>query len=194
MLCGLFLYALALSCNRMNVKEYVAFIKNSDNGLCKIVNNGEWKYTIQYRPYDYILLSEQLNDKEKEYRLKDLQGTAWFTVSFENDSSKESALRVNANSIEIYNERLNYFLNKASNDIRLVYDQKDTLSPETYVFENNYNLVMHETILVGFRLPGNPVKPDKDMQIIYVDKVFQNGIIKAIISQKSLSNIPHLVI
>ena len=124
-------------------------------------------------------------------RMEELKGTAWFNISFKRADNGTSPMRYNISSIEEYNQRLNYLLNEAKNDLKLVYDTT-ILTPVSYVFENNYNLTPQETIIVGFYLPHGEERPNKKMQLSYDDRVFKNGIIKATYSQHSLQNIPGL--
>lgn len=181
------------SCQReLKTPEYVHYVQQPENGLRKVVSADNWDYIIQYRPYDYILLSEQKKQdpKQETKRLNDLKGTAWFTISFKRSDGSISPMRYNLSSREEYEQRQNYFLNKASKDIVMVYGKKDTLHPIAYEFENNYNLAPQETIMIGFELPMGHDRPDNDMQLSYNDQVFKNGIIKATFSEKDLNNIP----
>jgi hypothetical protein len=95
-------------------------------------------------------------------------------------------------SLDEYNLRLDYFLNRAKDDIKLLYGS-DTLHPSSYLFENNYNLTPQETIVVGFNLPGNDPFPIKDMQISYCDRIYKNGIIKTTYRSEILKQIPTVI-
>lgn len=187
------LFVCNISCKKNLTKvDYEFYVQDKNNGLRKKTMVGAWEYNFQYKPYDYILLCENIVSFEREKRLKELEGTAWFNISFMNKQSRESALRQGLNSKDEYDSRLNYFLNDAINSVQLHYGHTDTLKPIAYAFENNYNLSPQETIVVGFKLPDGEKVPSKDMQIVYEDKIFKNGIIKVIIDKKDLRKIPNL--
>lgn len=172
--------------------EYILYVRNIENGLCKNIVLDGWKYVIQYRPYDYILLQEHNNIKENGKRRQELAGTVSFIIKVKRDDNSVSPLRYNLKSREEYDQRLDYFLNHAGKELKLLYGN-DTLYPTAYEFENNYNLTTEETMLVGFTLPGKEQAPSKDMQLSFNDEVFKNGIIKAKFRKEDLNNIPNLI-
>jgi hypothetical protein len=187
-----------LSCaackHRMRLADYVSYINNKENGFKKISQIDGWEFCIQYKPYDYIMLMENKGNfkgYDLEKRKAELMGTAWFNISIKRADNGISPLKYGVASIEEYNCRLNYYLNEASKDIKLVYDKR-TLQPISYLFENNYNLSPQETIVVGFYLPEGEYYPEKNMRISFVDRVFKNGIINATYSEETLKNAPNL--
>lgn len=186
----------ATGCNRhsLNQTDYVRYVQNDKNHLKKAVKMQDMEFDIQYKPYDYIMLLESRNNPayDKVKRLKQLEGTAWFNISFKKTNTEVSALKEGAASLDEYDQRLNYFLNYAAKDIVLVYGG-DTLKPSSYLFENNYNIGPEETMVVGFIFPGKDQQPIKDMQISYYDRLFHNGIIKASFSAAAIKDIPNLL-
>jgi hypothetical protein len=191
------LLVFATACHRdLKPVAYVSYIQGDGNGLKKTIIIDKWEYTMQYKPYDYIIMQET-KGKAAGYdinkRRAGLKGTAWFNITFKLADGHISPLRYDLASRDDYDRRFNYFLNQAVHSIQLVYDSKDTLYPTDYLFENNYNLTPQETMVVGFELPGRPDKPQKDMQLCYNDQVFKNGIIKAFYKSKDLNNIPNLI-
>jgi len=179
----------------LDASAYVKYIQDSKNGLKKIMQTDGWEYAIQYKPYDYILLFESKGKMKKDEvakRKEEMKGTVWFNISFKRIDGSISPMRYNLTSLEEYNVRLNYFLNEAQKEIVLVYG-KDTLRPNAYLFENNYNLTPQETIVVGFTLPRNEERPRSDMLLSYNDPLFKNGIIKMNYTQQAISSIPNLI-
>jgi hypothetical protein len=193
----LFIGIFFISSCRQSLKsaEYVNYINNIESGLKKTLQVDGFEFCMQYRPYDYIMLMENKGNTvgyDAEKRMADLKGSAWFSITLKRADYGTTPLRYGISSIEEYNSRLNYFLNKAKEDIWLVYD-KDTLRPVSYLFENNFNLVAQETMIVGFYLPKGADAPKEKMQLSYNDQVFKNGIIKATYTERSLKNIPNLL-
>ncbi|MCW3123055.1 MAG: hypothetical protein JWQ38_2547 [Flavipsychrobacter sp.] len=185
----------SLSCrNKMHATDYVTYINNKEHGLKKISVIDGFEFDFQYKPYDYIILMEQkgsINSTDFIRRKSELAGTAWFTITIKRTDNSVSPMRYGITSIDDYNVRLNYFLNKASKDIKLVYD-KISLQPVSYLFENNFNLTPQETIVIGFYLPKGANSPQKSMQLSFNDKIFKTGIINAEFSKEDLKRIPML--
>lgn len=180
--------------HQLGKEDYVQFVKDNKNGLNKTIEAGEWVFSMQYKPYDYILLFESNGDMKSDQikeRRSMLKGTAWFNISFGLAGKSISPMRYNLASTEEYNVRLNYFLNEARQNVQLVYGT-DTLRPSAYLFENNFNLAPMETMVVGFDLPGESDRPEKDMWLSYNDLLFKNGIIKAKYTTEVLNAIPNL--
>jgi len=192
----LLLLTSVFSCKKaLRPHEYAAYVESADHGLVHKSSVSGMEYVMQYRPYEYVILRENISgftDGTYVARLRSLKGTAWFNISFRLVDGSMSPLRFNLKSREEYDQRYSYYLNQAVQDIRLVFDRKDTIKPMSYLFENNYNLTPQETIVVGFDLPRGIDYPTSDMQLCFEDVVFKNGIIKSLFKSDDLNNIPKL--
>lgn len=162
----------------------IPYVENADHGLRKTVAAGDFVYTIQYKPTSYILMQE--GRQEDSARKAQLQGMVWFNITFKVNDFNQSPLRFKVGSMEEYTARQDYFLNQAVRDLYLMYDGNVRLSPSAYWFENNQNLLPYETMIAGFHLPDGHTQPTKNMQVVFQDRVFDNGILKVLINQKSL--------
>jgi hypothetical protein len=184
------------SCQRkIKPDDYIRYVNDTKNGLRKVIKLDGWEFCMLYRPYNYIMLMENKGNGDNYNVVKrksELEGTAWFTITLKRMDNSVTPLRYGISSIDEYNVRLNYFLNEASKDIRLLYD-KDTLRPVSYLFENNYNLAPQETMIVGFYLPEGKNNPQQNMRLSFVDKIFKTGTIDAEFSKETLKNIPDIV-
>lgn len=176
------------SCGGRGSEDIVSYVRNPENGLHREVTVGVMHYSFQYKPAEYILKMERLDSAgpERTARKQQLEGMAWFNISFSIKDYGQSPLRYEASSLEEYTSRQDYFLNLAPKDIYMLYGT-DTLRVSSYWFENNQNLTAHETMVVGFKLPGAAAQPARDMQLSYYDRVFKNGIIKIIIKQEDVA-------
>lgn len=191
------MFTLTVACRqKLKPAAYVQYVENVKNGLRKTVKVAEWEYTVQYRPADLITLTESkgiYNAGFVKKRATQLQGTAWFNISFRLADGKVSPMRYDLSSRQEYEVRFNYFLNEAVKAIKLIHAGKDTLAPMSYLFENNYNLTPQETMIVGFQLPTGTAVGDNDMQLCYEDRIFKTGIIKTQFKKEDLDNIPKLI-
>lgn len=183
------------SCKRrMNAADYVRYISDSKNGITKTTIVDGFEYRIQYRTHQYIVLAETKGKAKKSdavKRTEELKGAVWFNISIKRTDNAYTILRYGVKSVEDYNTRLNYYLNEASQDIKLTYGQ-DTLHAASYLFENNYNLSPQETMVVSFILPNNEDYPTRDMRLSFLDRVFNNGIINASFPIEIINKIPTL--
>ncbi len=185
----LILALLLAGCSREH--DPVAYAENDRNGLKKTITVGDVNYTILYKTPAYIARKEHLDKTAEAAREKQLQGMAWFNIAFSISGYNQSPLRYQVSGQEEYAARQNYYLNEAPNDIYLLYGS-DTLYVSSYWFENSQNLLPFETIIVGFKLPGNVQQPEQDLKLSFYDRVFKNGIIKAVIKKEDLEDTPGL--
>lgn len=176
----------------LSAEDYISYVENEENGMVKNIEIDGWKYNIQYKPADYILLHEHNTEAENRERKKQLEGTAWFNITVIQKDGKGSPLRYHVNTQEEYQSRYNYYLYQAGSDISLVWNG-DTLHPVSYIFENNYNLAPQETMVAGFILPEKATEKVTDVQLVYKDRLLGTGIIKAKFYQKDISSLPQLI-
>lgn len=191
----LFASVFIASCTqKLEPSEYMQYVHDTKNGLRKEVKAAGWVYTFQYRPTALISFVENKSISDSRIiakRMIQLEGTAWFNISFRISDGKISPMRYNLTSRQEYDVRYNYFLNEASKGIRLIHGGKDTLIPMSYLFENNYNLTPQETMIVGFHLPKQK-EFENDIQLCYEDHMFNTGTIKVIFRKEDLNSIPKL--
>jgi hypothetical protein len=194
-ICALGLVVLGSCRSKLTPVDYVRYVNDEKNGLKKVSRIEGWEFCMLYHPADYTILKEN-SGQNKNYnadkRKEDLQSTALFSISIKRTDNSISPVRYRVSSLEEYNSRLNYYINHAMKDIRLMYGN-DTLTPSSYVFENNYNLGPMETMVVGFELPFGKPSPAKNMRLSFLDRVFKNGIINAEFSTDAINSIPSLI-
>lgn len=182
---GVFLILFFFGCGQH--RDDVKYAEDPENGLKKEVTVGEMVYTFQYKPAGFILAKEHLDSASASERATQLKGMLWFNISFSVKGFGQSPLRYKISGIDEYTERQSYYLNQAPGDIYLLYGT-DSLFVESYWFENNQNLAPFETIIVGFKLPARDTIPQHDLKISFYDRVFKNGIIKAVIRKEDINN------
>lgn len=179
---------------QLETMEYIRFIEDEANGLCRSVKVGDINYIFQYKPVAYVVAKESRNSSvdEQQKRQAELAGTVWFNIKLENLASNTSLLRAGIHSSAEYQARYDYFVGQAANDIKLIYKGQE-LKPISYSFENNYNLTPMETMVVGFALPDNG-NIDDGIQIAFFDRIFKNGIVKSSYSKRLITNIPECIL
>lgn len=189
---GFLLYVFLTACSgSIKDQEFADHAKSTKSGLQKTREIGALSYRFQYLPAKLLIIQEHLQDAAViENRKRQLQGTVWFKIAIGVKDARINPLKYQVNDIEIYNDRVDYFLNHAAQDIEIGYGTK-TLKPMSYLFENNYGLTEEDVMLVGFDL-GNEQDLEEDIRLSFRDNVFRNGIIIAHFSKKDINNINHL--
>lgn len=114
------------------------------------------------------------------------EGIVWVNIKLLNTQNmNHSTLTYNKN-LEQYTLALDYYLNRAMDD--LAFEYCDSIyKPIGYVFENNYNLVGYDMIVVGFEI-RNIEKNCENMEgkVIFNDRNYNNQIQKMLIKINSL--------
>lgn len=167
---------------KFSAAELDAYAGSEKSGWVQRKNYNGINYVIRYRPSSLIALSEDEPDTVRVKRQEALNKMYRFNIDIQVEGSGESPLRHGVSGLEEYNARLDYFLNQASKDIWLI-DGQDTLRPAAYWFENNHNLISHETIVLNF---DNTHIKSKEVQLAFNDRLFRNGIIKASFQKRDL--------
>ena len=175
----------------LGIGEYIAHVESEEAGLLKKKQVDGWIYKIQYKPAEYILLHERLDEKSYEQRKKDLTGTIWFNIAIQHADGQAGPLRYKAASHAEYEQRYNYFLTRAKDNLYVQYGTAK-LYPINYLFETSYNIAPKATMVVGFALPENETGVTRDIQLVYQDRLFHHGIIKTIFNKKDILSLPQL--
>ena len=156
---------------------------------------GDFIFTLQYKPSDYILLKENnlatldMNKWEKEK--KEIEGLIQLNLKIESKDSNKEMLQIGATSVQEYTERIQYFSYDAQKDIFLI-DGKDTLPCILYHFERSYNLAPYSNLVLGFKSSKKFGEDQQDKIISFDDQALRQGKINFIIKATNLKNIPSL--
>ena len=98
-------------------------------------------------------------------------------------------LRLISSNLDEYNSLLNYYLTQNKNNFML-YTPRDTVYPQVYVFENNYNLSPEDVFVVAFHLKD--VQHDQPMVLAYNDEILRAGIGKFSFTPEALEKEPSI--
>ena len=182
---------LSVSCTKKKVSglDYIRYIENEDNGLKVSRNIDGIKYSVMYKPVDFVLLKENRNDNLKEKR-EDLIGMQYYTLSYSLITNDKDILKAKLNSKDEYFERVNYFSFGLQNDVFLV-DGKDTLKCKLFNYVRSYGLSPRADFIMAFETKTK--KTIEDKRIVIEDKIYGGGIINLKIAKKDIENIPELI-
>jgi hypothetical protein len=176
--------------------DYIKWIENEENGLLVKKTLGDFTFSLQYKPLDYVALShfKRSNIKNEEFEKKknEFEGMQYFTLRVQSASNK-NFLKAGIQSKDEEYARLQYFAFNMQNDLTLI-DGKDTLKCVLHHFERTYNITPYADFVIGFE-SGNKGSQltNNDKVLIYNDQVLNLGTIKIKINKQSLNRIPTLI-
>lgn len=194
-----FLLLLLSNCkNKENVlapKEYVAWVEDKDNGLRIERLMNPITYTLQYKPYDYVIAKEERSNTISKSTFadwyKELDKMQYYTLRIEAKGVTD-ILKMNSPSQQEYYQRQNYLTYEFQGDIQLV-DGTDTIPCDLFQMVGNYGLAPYIDFVIGFKSKDaiqNQVQHDK--QFILEDKIFGGGILKFIVKKEDINKIPEI--
>lgn len=184
-----------LSCNRpgkLSAADYLSYLENPEHDFCRKVVVGNYEYTIQLAPAEYMVCKEtEQSDSSKRLmaaRLKELEGTIFFLIkigSTEESRIQQGGKRMSEEQINV-NDKVSYYDQLAVKDISLEKGEK-LIYPSTYVFENNYDLSPYNTIVVGFEAGKT-----ENLTLTFNDRYTGVPAIRASFSKEQLTKLPRL--
>lgn len=172
--------------------DYVQFLDNQDNHFVSKHVFGDKEYSIQLATAEYMVAHElEANDSVALYaqRLKELKGFVFFLIKMGTTAEsrkQQGGNRVSEQQLKV-DDMVAYYDQQAIMDISLMSGGKE-LKPSTYVFENNYDLSPHNTIVVGFEVG----ELNQDLTLNFNDRYTQIPAIRASYSKEKLNSLPKL--
>jgi hypothetical protein len=155
---------------------------------------GAMHYHCEYIPAEYNAIKYLRPDIETS-GLRDAVnaslGFLYFKVSVKSTDPENPVMDPTVLDAKEYNGRIQYFNAFAQNNFKVLYG-KDTLKCTQYVFENPYNLVTDVRLMLAFRIPDP--QPARDVQLVYNDELFNNGLVKFYFDRTDILQIPELII
>ncbi len=186
----LFIFTIT-ACNNLPVskQQYILYLENPNNNLRKKAIVADIEYTIQLKTQEYIKIKEN-NESNKSLNLNAFTGSDeifWFNIFMSSKDGKENILKHNVQSLNEYNERINYFMLNAEKSIKLKIKNKEC-EKIGYYFQNNYGIVNYDVMIVGFKIDKNIDYNTMDFE--YVDLLFKSGPIKFKFHKNDIDKLP----
>ncbi len=172
--------------------DYRAWVENPDNGLLAFRELGNYRFELQYRPKDYILLKENRGavtdaatwEAEKQ-SLGDLQ---YYSFKISSLSGNASPLENELQAPEEYYHRLAYLSNAVQEDLSLV-QNGDTLPCRMLHLERTYQLAPYSQLMLAFEAPP---ADQGDRKLVFRDRVFGTGIVQFTLAAADLARQPQI--
>jgi hypothetical protein len=173
--------------------QYAAHMEQADNHYTVKQTIGDHEYTIQLATPEYMVCKEIDNSDsaqtQMKKRLQELKGQLFFLIKIGSteQSRKQKGGNRMAEQQQNVNEMVAYYDQQAILDISLE-NGNTTLKPNSYLFENNYDLSPHNTIVVGFDV-GDKLD---ELKLNFNDRYTNIPAIRATFSQENLRQLPTL--
>jgi len=187
----LMLLSMFFSCSsdELEVKDYLAYVKNPDNGLKVSKDLNEYQFELQYKPVEFIAINEQrtihVDTAIYKQRVEELNGLQYYTLKIQALAGKEM-MRTGITSEQEYSNRLQYFSDIAQYDMRLI-DGNDTLTCVLFHFERNYGVAPYNNIVLGFPKTAGEVE---DRTFTFSEQVLGVGKVNLKVAKQDINNIP----
>ena len=177
------------SSDGLEIKDYLAYVKNPDNGLKISKDLNEYQFELQYKPVKFIAINEQrttqIDTTLFDQRIKELNGLQYYTLKIQALAGKEM-MRTGISSEQEYSNRLQYFSDLAQYDMRLV-DGNDTLTCVLFHFERNYGVAPYNNMVLGFpKIDGKT----QSKTFTFNEQVLGVGKVKLKVAKQDINNIP----
>lgn len=177
----------------MNVHDFVQWVQNPENGFRKEKKMDDLTFSVQYKPYEYIVCMEERKEEIKDTLMKnrigEINGMQYYDLKISLNEGAGELLKYQLASPQQYTERVNYFAFNMQNNIQLV-EGNDTLPCSLYHFERAYDAAPSGTFLLGFQVTKNKLSQEKTL-LVY-DKTFNKGMLKFTFRKKDLKNLPKI--
>lgn len=178
---------------RLMPADYVQWMQDKDNGINKEKVIDDITFSIQYKPYEYIVCmeekKEQLSDSVVKKKTEEISDMQYFDLTIALTSDEGELLKHDVSSYDQYDKRIKYVSFDMQNDIKLVEDG-DTIPCSLYHFERTYDVAPYAKFLLGFA-KGKKAEPAEKV-ITFYDNIFNKGLIKFTYTNEEFNNIPKL--
>ena len=175
------------------VDEYLKWVQNPENGFRKNKEMAEINFSVQFKPYEYIVCMEERTNEIADSLLKrkrtELEGVQYYDLKISLTEKEGELLKYNLSSSDQYSKRVKYFAFEMQNDIQLV-EGNDTLPCVLYHFERTYDTSPSCTILLGFDMNLKSISKQKTL-LVY-DRTFNKGLLKFTFKENKFLNLPKL--
>jgi hypothetical protein len=175
----------------LSPQQYMDWVRNEDNGLHLSKTIDDFSFSLQYKPFEYVMFLQLGKEKAirslVESKRGEMDGMQYYTLQIKGENRGE--IVGNQYSTEEQAVRLEYFMGPAQDDIVLV-EGTDTLPCVLYHFERSYNLDNGNALVLGFGKSAKSGSTDK--QLIYQDQVLNTGPVQFTISHAAIQQIPQI--
>ncbi|MGQ0829216.1 MAG: hypothetical protein ACT4ON_12580 [Bacteroidota bacterium] len=170
----------------MDKEDYIKYVLNKDSGLQNTNTIDGIKYSLQYLPSNFMVLTENqditvdsLATKEQQYA--ELE---YFKLTIEEEKTEKKSRFSFLHSPSEYNKLLQYTNTELNNKIELNTNKEVLPCVMSYV-ETGYKVAPKIILLLAFKKPSYK----SEYKVSYRDGIFGNGIINFLVEEKDLEKL-----
>jgi hypothetical protein len=172
--------------------EYVSWVRDPNNGLVKDKEMDELKFSVLFKPSEYIICQEERSEKISTAlcakKLDEMSELEYYDLKIELKDGQEEILKHDLSSSSQYGKRVEYCSFQMQKDIVML-NGSDSIQCAMLHFERAFDIAPYATFLLAF--PKQKGK-DENRTIILHDKLFGKGILKFQFKGRELNNLPKL--
>lgn len=172
-------------------KDYMSWVKNPENGLYMSKSLKDYRYDLQYRPSEMIVLQEQKGEVSNkaifDERVAEMSDLQYYNLQLFGPNGKAV---ISQNNPEAYFGNLEYYSTYAQSDINMI-QEGDTLPCALFHLERYYDLSPYNTLVLAFPKTANM---NAERTLVFNDRALNMGPVKFNISSSELERIPNLQI
>lgn len=186
----LFAVLLCFSCGKPNLapRDYTDWISNEANGLRVSRVAGNYRFALQYKPLDYVVLLREKNEKISRSMIdkdkSEINGMQYYTLSIERIGNAKT-------ETPELPDLATYLVDGMQYDLLLA-DGSDTLPCLLYHYEPGYGVKPADQVLLGFKSKLINGADTTTKTLIYKNRLSGTGNLYLSISKESIANIPNL--
>jgi hypothetical protein len=174
----------------LDLNGFVNWYKENEN-LHKKSEAGEFNYILNYLPSESMALLELRREKYDIWKFKktceSYSHMLYFNFKIELNGSKAELLKYNLKDPGQYEQRVKYISFEMQKDIYIEQNGQE-MHPDMYQFERIFNVAPYCTVMMAF--DRKKINPEKDITLVYNDKLFDKGIIKFHFKEGQLTDLP----
>jgi hypothetical protein len=178
--------------SELTPKAYVEWIRQPSNGLVTEKQVGDYKFSLQYKPIEYMALQESKGDNlgkgDFEKVKKTYDGVEYYDLKISVKGSDKDMLMHGVQNTNEYFTRAHYMSFQMQKQLSMIAG-KDTLPCTIFHFERNYNASPDSHCSLGFDVPK---ENEANRKIIYNDEILGLNQVEIELNGKSFSKIPQL--
>lgn len=156
--------------------EYTSWLKSESSNHFEVKKLGPFEFTALLEPSFYSFVKNEGIDEIEHYKNDHFSNQTRIEYSIALPSINGELIKVNIEDRNEYNERINYYSFQFYKDVYLVVD-KDTIPCGMSVWERQFNASPTIKMQLMFPFEQDQLR-DKKVQLVYYDRVFNNGLIK----------------
>lgn len=159
----------------MSPTDYLAWCDSKKSGLKIERTFDNISLSLLYKPIQFNRAMQLFRGDTSSVNLsKEDSSLIQFNLTIKSQTAEKNVLKLETDQ-KGYFERVNYFLQNAENDFKLIVGNREYPCVMCH-FEPNYGLAPQNTLLLTFAT--DKTRYDEDLTLIFNDQVFGNGIVE----------------